>query len=314
MHTLKMTALDPWNPLGFFATLGVLRVVDEHARAAGLERPRLGWVLQGRRHAVLVSPIDEPAVIDAVMADAKVQANNPILTLAHDKSGQPAALGTKGTVQDLKPSPEYARATLDACAAGGRVYADVASAMFSVLVQDGNKNTKPTALHFTAGQQQFVNMIRLLRESLDADRITQALHGWRPETELPSMGWDGRGSRGYALRATNPATAGDKSTVAGANWLAFRGLTAFAVRVRGTSLATVCVSGPWKSGSFTWPVWDAALSAASVSSLLRLDVAALSTAERRSGGVVTVLRSAIQRTDQGGYGSFSPPTMVAPTR
>lgn len=40
---------------------------------------------------------------------------------------------------------------------------------------DGNGNTKPTALHFTAGQQEFLAMVRQLREGLRATVRTRGI-------------------------------------------------------------------------------------------------------------------------------------------
>ena len=65
--------------------------------------------------------------------------------------------------------------------------------------------------NFTAGRQQFLSMVRELADKVDQEALREALVGpWRRASRLPSMGWDARGERIYALRGPDPA--GEKRT------------------------------------------------------------------------------------------------------
>ncbi len=74
------------------------------------------------------------------------------------------------------------------------------------------------------------------------------------------------------------------------------------------------MTGGWKNGVFHWPVWSAPSTRLEVASLLRGDVTRLRRQEREALGVTQVFSSAITRSDQGGYGSFSPADVALPPR
>jgi hypothetical protein len=184
---------------------------------------------------------------------------------------------------------------------------DTAAAYGSELIQDNSGNTKPTAFHFTAGQQQFMKAVSELQLGVvDAD-LREALVGpWLRESTLPNMSWDSTNARFYALRATNPS--GDKkTTVAGADWLAFMGLGLLPSFPRGGRLMTTCIKGGWKDSQFTWPVWEGPSTRRVASSIIRAaGLKELSPGERRARCIPAVFTSSISRSEQGGYGSFSP--------
>ncbi len=98
---------------------------------------------------------------------------------------------------------------------------------------DNNGNTKPTAFHFTAGQQTFLDMVDELRTGITAAHLREALDGpWLNRSQLPSLTWDSSVARLYALRAGNPSKE-KRGSVPGANWLAVIGLSYFPVVVLG---------------------------------------------------------------------------------
>jgi hypothetical protein len=299
---LSLPALDALNPLGFFAALGLLRVLD-----ANDQRARLAFA---DRLAVLDTPLSLDEVIGIVLADAAAQRANPALRLAYDEGGlvDPDAAAA---VRDLKPKPGVAREFLRRCAAADRRVADLAAALVSDVIQDRAKgNAKPTAFHFTAGKQTFLSMVEGLRAGIGAADLREALVGpWRYESLLPSLSWDSTMSRNYALRASDPS-AEKRGSVPGAYWLAVQGLAFFPVVVAGDELRTTGVAGGWKTGVFRWPVWSVPLSVPVAAALLRLDAAALSARERAAFGIADVFASRITRADSGGYGAFSPADVV----
>lgn len=280
---LQLTGLDGSNPLAFLAALGVL------SSDAGW---RLGWVQGATWYPVLDGPTSEDDLIDRLWEQAEAWRDAPALGLTYDGK------------RDLKPRPEDFRHFWQSLPDGpmGRGLA----ASFGVPeVTDNNGAVKPNALHFTAGQQQFLKMAQELGAGLRREDLHEALIGpWRGDSTLPTLSWDARERRDYALRASDPSK--DKRTgTPGADWLALLGwqlLPVFHVRGR---LATTGCRGGWKDGDFRWPIWTSPASAAVVGGLLAAPIPRRASA-RRARGIGAVFQSSILRSDQGGYGSFTP--------
>jgi hypothetical protein len=178
---------------------------------------------------------------------------------------------------------------------------------------DGNQRAKPTHLHFTAGQQQFLGMVRELASDVDRDRLEEALFGpWRYDSPLPSLSWDSRGERLYAVRGINPSKE-KRLGVPGAEWLAFRGLVFYPVARRASgSLRTTACDDPWKSSAFRWPLWWVSATRAVVGSLVadqtlvsKEAASNVKGADLTARGILSLRESLIRRSDQGGYGSFA---------
>ncbi len=312
MMDVKLPGLDAQNPLAFLAALGLLVVVDDHARRAERARPRLRFLDEGRQVPILTSDHDLDSLIGLVLEDAGEQASSPALGLAYDEDGNLVSSHAPGATRDLKPPPAAAREHLLRCSRSDRRAADLAAAFFSELVRDGKGNTKPMSFHFTAGQQAFLEMVGLLREGIDRDDIREALEGpWQNSSTLPSLSWDASVSRLYALRASDPSKE-KRGSVPGANWLAVQGLSFFPVAVLRNRLVTTGVEGGWKSSTFRWPVWGVPAGVYAIRSLLRADTRRWTERERAAVGISAVFSARILRSDQGGYGSFSPAEVVLP--
>jgi hypothetical protein len=311
MTTLKLTGLDVQNPLAYFAALGLLRVLDDHACRHKSARPRLAFVDEGAYLPILEADASLDEVIRIVLEDAAAEADNPVLQLAYDDEGRRAAPGQAGATRDLKPSPSLARQMLLDAVSKPRRVADLAAGFFSELVQDNNGKTKPTAFHFTAGQQCFLEMVEALRAGVTTEDVHEALMGpWTNKSQLPSLSWDASVGRSYALRASNPSKE-KRGSIPAANWLGIQALGFFPVAVKANRLTTTCVKGGWKTGVFCWPVWRAPIQVTSVASLLRVPAERWTAVEREAMGILTVLSAKILRSDQGG-GSFSPAEVVLP--
>jgi hypothetical protein len=281
----------------------------------------LSWADQGCWRPVVHGVPSLDAIVGEVLEDKATWRTDPAFLLAYDDTGEgPVDLDATGTIiRDLKPKPRAMRTFLENLArqpSGVRTpeamviqrrSLDTAAAFGCELIQDNNGNTKPTAFHFSAGQQQFMKAVAELQDRTTAADFVEALAGpWRRERTLPNMGWDATDSRLYALRATNPS--GEKKTsIPGADWLAFVGLGAFPSFPVGGKLATTGVKGGWKDSVFTWPIWTRPALYSGTCGLLRtLDLRHLSVAARRARSVGAVFTARIGRSDQGGYGTFSP--------
>lgn len=309
----ELTGLDAQNPLAFLAALGLLRILDDHAHRGGHERPRLAFVDRGQQTPVLScahGSLDE--VIGLVLEDAVRRASDPVLQLAYDDDGNRVPASTPGATRDLKPPPAVARVVLAEAARANRSTADLAAAFFSELVQDNKGNTKPTALHFTAGTQTFLKMADELRLGVSTADLHEALLGpWTGLSTLPSLSWDATVARMYAMRAGDPSKE-KRGSIPAANWLGVIGLSFFPVLVLRRKLVTTRVVGGWKDSVLSWPLWSPAISSRTVASLIRIDPLRWSTRDREALGVTQVYSARILRSDPGGYGSFAPADVGIP--
>ena len=298
MSEIVLTGLDGTNPLAFMAALGVLEALSDCGMPARLHwRDRTGW-------RPVVAGVDGgvEALIDCLEADRESCITEPAIRLAYDGK------------RDLKPPPaEFRRYLSKLVAKAGparRRGVDWAGAFATDVVVDNNGNTKPTALHFTAGQQQFLKMLAELMAGVTAEDFREALVGpWRYDRPLPVMGWDATIGRDYALRASNPSN-DKKLGVPAADWLAVRGLACLPVMPRKTRLMTTGCTGGWKSGRFRWGLWTVPLNRELARPTLRLDFEKMSAEERAARGIGVVFSCGIKRSEQGGYGTFEPATVV----
>lgn len=314
-----LTGLRASDPLAFMAALGCLRALHDRDPDSA---PRLGFRHLGYWHPVLWSAhADIDAIIADLLADAQHWRSSPCLGFSYT-----VGEGKKAkSVRDIKPPPEqfraFARSVLDQTSADRRDQSDMLSAWATSVAVDGQGATKPTALHFTAGQQRFLELIGKLLDGsksepgMDADDLRDALIGpWPYRRKLPILGWEGGAERLYALRATDPSPGKDKYGNPGADWLAMRSMPCFQAVPRGSSIVTTGCTGSWKKSRFQWPLWTEGASAAAIACLLRADDwPTWDEVRRRARGIAVVFESRIARSDQGGYGSFSPSRPVEPS-
>jgi hypothetical protein len=307
---LELTALDGTNPLGLLAALGVLQALHRAGR-----EPTLRW---------------SDDLVPVPLVSGASDADDLVTVLDTDRVRLQDSITLRGPgpvpVDDAKPPRGVFRSWAAAVAETleeTREDADLFAALMSEGGVDGNGNGKPTHLHFTAGQQRFLLMVRELAEKVGRDRLHEAVFGpWRQDSPLPSLSWNSQGDRLYALRAVNPSTE-KRLGVPGADWLAFLGLVYFptslgSARDGSPVLRTSGCDGGWKRSHLRWPLWKVPLDRDTTWSLVgdqdlvgewltgqragsrRARVAQ----ELRVRGVLRVLQAPIRRSDQGGYGSF----------
>lgn len=302
MNEVPLPALEGTNPLGFLAALGVLDILAR----TGCEA-RLRWTNELVPHAV-VSGVDSlDSILYMLDSDRLDWAESTVLKFPKN-----------WPLADVKPVDMVLRAWFRAMSETHtrRVDSDLLCAIVAEGAFDGKGNAKPTHLHFTAGQQQFLEMVRALASGVDIDRLHEGICGpWAYDSNLPSLSWDVRGERIYAVRATDPSK--DKRFgVPGADWLAFRGLVFYPVKSVNGSLRTTACDWEWKRSAFRWPLWsvlctcDVARSIVADPALVSRG-AALEPHDLAARGIISVLQAPIRRTDQGGYGSFGAPEVLA---
>lgn len=291
--SINLPGLNGSNPLGYFAALGVLNALSDR----GLDA-KLAWRQDGTWMPVLHGfdgGLDE--LVAALDEDRRSCTGEPALMLEYDGN------------RDVKAPPsifrEYLVQLAKASSPEGRRSVDWASAFATDVAVDMNGNAKPSALHFTSGQQQFLGVAHELQEGVTAADLVEALEGpWRYTRDMSKPRWDSSMNRDWALRASDPSKAGNFG-VPGADWLAFRGLAFMAVAPQGRRVATTGCSRGKEGELLRWCLWTAPLARPVVASLVRLDAASMSSAERSGRGISVVFASRIERKNKG-YGSFAP--------
>lgn len=301
MTDVPLPALEGTNPLGFLAALGTLDAVA----SAGCEAT-LRWTEDLVPCAIVSGAGSLDDILGLVDSDRQRWGSSPVLNFP-----------TQKPLRDAKPSPAGLRSWFETVLASGegQVDSDLLCALVAEDALDGNGHAKPTHLHFTAGQQQFLEMVRALAAKVNLNRLREAVCGpWAYDSALPSLSWDARGERVYAVRATDPSK--DKRLgVPGADWLAFRGLIFYPVRFMNGSLRTTACDREWKRSAFRWPLWSVPATRQTVYSLvadpnLISQGATLRPGDLSPRGVQSVLQAPIRRNDTGGYGSFGAPEIL----
>lgn len=293
----ELAGLQGSNPLGFMASLGLLRLV--HCRTPAV---RLSFRDDGGARAIFDG--HEGVDLSSIVVDDASQASHSApWMLEYEKTEKK---GVK-KVADLKAPPErfrqFLERALDLFSKGNPEAVGYAAAFGTDVAVDGKKNTKPTAFHFTAANQQFLGTVETIRRSVTRDWTEDALHGDQGLRKGANLRWDPAAERSWALMGENPNQGG---TVVNAplEWLAFRSLPLFPTMPVGTRVVTTGIRGRGEEMRFAWPLWSPATSLESVRSLVQMDWHS-PPRDRRRIGVFAVCSSDIRRTAQG-FGNFGP--------
>jgi hypothetical protein len=291
----RLPALGAFDPLGYLAALGLLRIIDRYR-----PRAQLRWLENGTWSAELVTE-QSVDVVDVLNADVeRWRAGHPALDFA---------MGAERKIQDLKHQPGEFRTLMRNLVNHGEA-AEFVAAYATGVAKDGSGQTKPTSFHMTAGQQRFMDVILSLRAEVTREDLREAIEGpWVGRTGPKDPRWQAASERSRALLWFDPSKEPFRSIV-GAAWLAFNALPLFPVVPVGLRAVTTGFSGRGKSEQFTWPVWRPPLTLADVRVLVGLrGLAEMNPADRTARGIALILRADVLRSNQG-YGNFSPAALV----
>jgi len=284
---LRFSALLGSHPLGFLASLGLLRKLGEWDEDSKLAfRMEDDWVAVG--HTRAVCDIDE--LIDKLADWVGSEVFDRLLNWADDVRVPPG---------------DYRHRVVSAVTDGDLVLAGFLSAMAADGAADGQKGlVKPSAFYMASGQQSFLGgmreVLRLVRASPHA-AFKEALVGpWRYRMRVHSLGWDPNTERLHALRHRAP-TSEKPVCIGGAVVLAFWALPLFpAVAVRGRC-STIGFTRENGEQYFTWPVWTIPATFDEVTSLIHSGEAAW--IDQRTGrarpGLTAIYRSRRAEFGQG---------------
>jgi hypothetical protein len=312
MNSICLTGLVGSEPLGALAAFGLLRSCSGHPT---LPRLRLSWTLATDWTAVLTSegPLSSEHLLDILVERQHGRAMAPFLIWNDDLKVAPADFAA------------HLRKTRDNTTSHNREDADFfASFASEIVTARSTGETKPTAFHMTAGQQQFIKSVRALASSLDSNRprggretpeavtteirqaFAEALFGpWRYADDHHSLGWDPSREALHALSAIAPTKAGP-SSVRAAVWLAFEALPLFPCISRSKTLLTRGFDAT--NSALYWPIWDKPISLDTLRSLLGMSAIlepSINYDDLRSRAIRAVFRSE-RSTDSNGRGTLRP--------
>lgn len=300
MSRVVLTGISGANPLEFLAAVGLLRVASHESPGA-----RLSFQPGGTYHPVIEGA--GAALERLVATDAASAESEQGWRLQYEKVEK---RGTK-IVADLKAPPAvfqtYLRRSIDAWSAGRSEGAEFAAAYATSVAVDGRGNTKPSAFHFTAANQQFLGTIEDIRSKVDQDWARASLFEGGAARAGANVRWDPAADRNYALMAEDPNAEG--TTVdAPMEWLAFRALPFFPTLPRGARVETTAVSGRGDSMRFSWPLWETGATSDAVRTVISLPMVGRGVNNLRALGIFATCSSEIRRTSQG-FGNFGPATV-----
>ena len=294
---LLLNGLDGSNPLGFLAAVGTLRT-------ASLADPEADWRIKWLVQDGVWTPAvltDRPASADA------------LVDLLYSR------LRWKSTPEfdfskNLNVKPETFRDEAAAAQSQARQHdrrrADFITAFGCELckTKDG-KSIQDTALRTMsgAGHQHFLGTMKQLSQKTGKHDLHSSLfERWSYSDDKLGMRWDPEEDRRYALRWDNPSDGGGVRTVRGANRLAIEALPMLPTAPGERELQTTGFSMQDRAVSFTWPIWQVAVSVDVARSLLALPELQRPEPSRvhlNARGVVEVYRS--QRITVGKYRNFT---------
>ena len=295
---LLLSGLDGSNPLGFLAAIGTLCAC---VQADSSNSWRLRWTVQEGAWAPVLVGSEAYSEHDLArrLADSLHSNSTPEFDFAQDLNITPSMFR------------ELVRQAQCQAKAQNRRFADFMAAYgCESLKTEDKKGIQDTALRTMSGQghQHFLGTMKKLTEETRAEHLHQALFGrWKYPDEKLGMRWDPQEDRRYALRWGKPSGSPTK-TMRGANRLAIEALSLLpSVPSQGRLRTTGFFMEEKNSPFFTWPIWEDALRADVVRSLLALSELQRPTPNRdhlRGTGIVEVYRS--QRISVDRYRNFLP--------
>lgn len=281
---------DAGQLLGFLCSLGLLeagtKVLPEHRVRLGF-----GWHEVGFRPLLSVEPpVDRETLVARLHDWIGRRATSPEL----------ARLG-KDLPCDAGQFEALARELLDDAAQAGLL------AAFGVA-RPGSDRIDDTAFRTMSGtgHQHFLEFARQIAEQTTREHVVRCLfERWTYEDPRPSLRFDSRDDRRYALRADDPASSSSRApirTVRAANALAFEGLALAPVVPAVDGSATTMFSREGRALIVRWPVWERPVGRDAAASLL-------ASTPHAGPGIVAVFQA--QRLTVGKYRSFTPAVRVA---
>ncbi|QDT13608.1 type I-U CRISPR-associated helicase/endonuclease Cas3 [Planctomycetes bacterium K23_9] len=276
---LCLTGIEADNPLGFLATLGLFRIIND-----AFEMPvQLYWdVHDGAWRPFLIGPEPinaqqiEKIACDHITTDIAA-ALNKFDELEPDAKGAGKITACPKRFHAVANEllgkylidPRQNRLDCDIAAALGNECSQKRSAKERVIEHSELYMTKGS------GHQRMLDLMRVIREQTTWEHIEKTLFSpWAYDDvgRGRSLRWDPAEDRPYAHRWKNPSS-DPAMTMLGANYLAIEALSFFPTALVGSrtgalSLQTTAFKRIVRETCFSWPVWTIPMTIDAVKSLL----------------------------------------------
>ena len=300
MKQIELIGLQGNNPFDFLAALGV-QVAFEHE----VDQPRLWWSSGVIPHAIVSNGFEIDRIANQAHSRLRTWLQGTALSPSHD-DGNPIHGGAslKFTLDDTRTYLEHAM--LDKFA--GRF----SMALVAEGSLDNNRKSKPTDLYFTAGNQQFLKIVKEVIEKTTNEEIAKDLGSGLPkELSRGTLMLDVADDAVYAHAASNPSKA-TKFLKPGIEALAILGLSRIPVYGSRSRTLTQGSSGSWNHAKFEWPMWERPATFRMINAILAATTPHSTARQATLDGwsVTKVYQSVITRASQGGYGTFRPAQIV----
>jgi hypothetical protein len=247
-HALQLPALDGRDPLGFLASLGLLRLLAEDGANV-----RLSFSDQTAA-AVLHGPYDSAEGVATALGD--VLARNPDSVIP----GLPAVFpqtkaGTKGSDPVRVRRDEYREHVQAVRQSVGREALRWQAAIATDLASDKEGKVILTPFFAPSGQQTvrsfFEKPVTMVRR--EPERLLEALTEWR---RVPGVTGEYLDHRVLRSKADHPRGESAEIGVPGATWLAIMAMPLLRLTGDGASMrSTLWRRLPGRQSVMIWPVW-----------------------------------------------------------
>jgi len=250
VEALTLDGIDGQHLWGFLTALGSLSLLDEHAREATLEAPKLAFQADGT--AVVHSPVAGEQLA-------------PIL-LAGLRKLQPCF---EEELANVKKPSDFTRVSYQRAALSSKPGALSLLAGLACVVGDEAYESTLCAAN-GASHQSLIQSMRDVLRLVEEEHVRRALFetwqkGYRvPEDKRqelhlgarkPTLRLDPSDERLYALRLTNPTTTDDYRTELGAQALAIPAFALLPVVPRRQPVTVASVRRRQRV-TFSWPLWN----------------------------------------------------------
>lgn len=262
MQTLTLDGINGQHLWGFLTALGSFSLLDDHARATGIEPPRLEFKEDGT--AVVYTPVLRDQLAGVLIA--RLQALRPYL----DQH-----------LAEVKKPSDFTRGSYENIALGSSPRTvDFLAGLACVVGEDAFESTLCAANG--ASHQNLVQSMRDILALVEEDNVRVALfETWQKSYRVPddkrkrlnlgsrkpTLRLDPSDERLYALRLSDPTTTDDFSTELGAQALSVPAFGLFPV-VPGKYPVTVASSRHRQRVTFSWVLWSVPASIQTARSLV----------------------------------------------
>jgi hypothetical protein len=260
-HTLHLPALDGRDPLGFLASLGLLRLLAEEGADV-----RLSFSDQTAT-AILHSPYSSAEEIAAVLQGVVAKSPDSVIP------GVPAAfprakVGTKGSDPMRAERAKYLAHVATVRQDAGKAALRWQAAIATDLACDREGKVILTPFFAPSGQQTvrsfFEKPVTMIR--MEPQRLVEALTAWR---RIPGVTGEYLDHRVLRSKADHPRGESAEIGVPGATWLAIMALPL--LRLTGDGASARCTLWrrlPGRQSVMVWPVWRQPLDVPAVVTLI----------------------------------------------